>query len=232
MNKFIEENKNKYLQMDGIKLLCSLPEASIDACFLDPQYRGIMEKMDYGNEGSRQKGRALLEQMSEVIIISFLKEITFALKPSSYLFLWIDKFILCEGSHIAWFEEINWNTPEKPVMNLVDMITWNKKSFGMGYRSRRTSEYLLVYQKYPKTIKNWTVKNIRDVWEESINKPRTGHPHRKPIGLIQKLIEATTNENDLVLDPCAGSFITLDACKYMGRDFIGCDLTLEFVADN
>lgn len=232
--KFIKENKNKYLKMDGLVLLRELKDSSIDACIFDPQYRQVMDKMKYGNEGARQKGRALLEQMDEFTITNFLVNITRVLKPSSYLFLWIDKFILCEGKHKYWFDGINKTFDEnaKPIMNLVDMITWHKESFGMGYRSRRTSEHLLIFQKSPKTIKNWTVKNIRDVWSEKIENPRIGHPHKKPVGLTVELIKAVTPKKGMVLDPCAGSFSTFEASKIAERDFIGCDLTLELINEN
>ena len=53
------------------------------------------------------------------------------------------------------------------------------------------------------------------------------HPHQKPRELIKALIEATTNENDLVIDPCAGSFIVLEVCQEIGREFLGCDLTYQ-----
>lgn len=227
MNNFLENNKNKKLLMDGIQLLCGLKESSVDAFFFDPQYKSVLDAMQYGNEGERQKGRASLQAMDESIIVSFLKEITFTLKTSGYLFLWVDKFILCEANHKNWFDYINYDS-EKPIMNLVDMITWNKESFGMGYRSRRTAEHLLIYQKTPKTIKNWKVKNIRDVWSEKIENPRLGHPHKKPIGLIKKLIEAVAPLDGIVSDPCAGSFSTLTACENTKRTFIGCDISDKY----
>jgi len=228
LKTFISENKNKILKMDGIKLLSEVQENCIDACFFDPQYRQVLEKMKYGNEGARQKGRVLLKQMPEDIILKFLAGITLSLKPSGHLFLWIDKFILCEGNHTIWFEEINWNGLE---MNLVDMISWNKGLMGMGYRSRRMNEHLLIYQKTPKTTKNWTDKSIPDDYSERIPSPRTKglHPHRKPIGLTTRLINAVVPKDGIVLDPCAGSFSTFISAKNAGRDFIGCDLTLKYV---
>ncbi len=214
---------------DGLKLLRSLSDETVDLSYFDPQYRGIMDKLDYGNEGARQSGRAQLKQMSESLIEDFIEEISRVLKPSSYLFLWVDKFILCEGSHLNWFESFpSKYHVEKLNMNLVDMITWNKESFGMGYRTRKTSEYLLIYQKSPKMIKSWTNKSVRDVWSEKIEHPRMGHPHKKPIGLIKTLIESVTKEQDLILDPCAGSFSVLDVCKDTNRKFIGCDINPEF----
>lgn len=151
--------------MDGIELLKAIPDNAISCCFADFQYRGIMDKMNYGNEGARQKGRALLQQMSEEVIFQFLTGIYEVLKPSRYLFLWVDKFHLCDSSLKEWVDP----------MEIVDLITWDKQSFGMGYRTRKTSEYLLVCQKLPKTIKTWKNKSIRDVWSEKIEHPRSGH---------------------------------------------------------
>src|SRR3954452_2876544 len=103
--------------LDGLQLLRAVNDRVITASFFDPQYRGIMEKMKYGNEGSRQKERAELMQMSEELIQEFIEEINRVLQPSGHLFLWIDKFHLCEGtSH--WFK----NTQ----LSIVDLITWDK----------------------------------------------------------------------------------------------------------
>jgi len=53
------------------------------------------------------------------------------------------------------------------------------------------------------------------------------HPHQKPRKLIKALIEATTEEKDLIVDPCAGSFIVLEVCQATSREFLGCDLTYQ-----
>jgi site-specific DNA-methyltransferase (adenine-specific) len=228
VGKLIQNLINKKNCMDGLELLGMLDNESVDACFVDFQYRGVLDAMAYGNEGERQKGRALLKQMTELDIIQFLQEIARVLKPSKYAFVWVDKFHLVEGSHLKWFEPIN--DPEKKIVP-VDMITWNKGAIGMGYRSRRKSEYLLVYQTLPNLAKaTWIDHSIPDVWEERIPEPRSkvAHPHRKPIGLLEKLINATTKQGDLVLDPCSGSFVTLAACAYGGQNFIGCDIAEEF----
>ncbi len=41
------------------------------------------------------------------------------------------------------------------------------------------------------------------------------------------MIEATTNQGDLIIDPCAGSFIVLEVCQELNRNFLGCDLTYK-----
>jgi len=45
--------------------------------------------------------------------------------------------------------------------------------------------------------------------------------------LIKALIAATTQEGDLIVDPCAGSFIVLEVCQELNRDYLGCDLTFR-----
>ncbi len=92
----------------------------------------------------------------------------------------------------------------------------------MGYRSRRKSEYLLVLQKSPIRAKGgWTDHAIPDVWAEKTTKV---HPHSKPVELQERLIAATTKEGDYVLDPAAGGYSALEACRSVGKDFIGGDI--------
>ena len=189
--------------------------------FFDPQYRGILNKLSYGNEGvSRGRARSSLPQMSEVLIYEFISKIEKVLMPSGYLFLWVDKFHLVEGVS-SWFGNIS-------TLSLVDMITWNKEKMGMGYRTRRQAEYLVVIQKEPKKAKStWTIHNIPDIWSEKVEKR---HPHSKPINLQKKLIEATTCEGDIVCDPASGGYSVLECCIDLNRAFIGCDLV--FGEDN
>ena len=205
---------NKKLNIDGVELLKQIPDKYLKVTFFDPQYRGILDKLSYGNEGkSRGKDRSDLPQMSEDIIKTFLKEIERVLTPSGYLFLWVDKFHLVEGVN-SWISNLN--------MEIVDLITWNKMKIGMGYRTRRKSEYLLVIQKLPKKAKStWILHNIPDVWDEKVVKT---HTHSKPIELQKQLILATTNEGDLVCDPASGGFSVFEACKLTNRNFIGVDL--------
>ena len=210
----MEKLINKKLNIDGIELLKQIRNGSLKVVFFDQQYRGILDKLSYGNEGkSRGKDRSDLPQMSEDIIKSFLKEIDRVLAPSGYLFLWVDKFHLVEGIN-PWLANLN--------MNIVDLITWNKMKIGMGYRTRRKSEYLVVIQKLPKKAKStWVLHNIPDVWDEKVVKT---HTHSKPIELQKQLILATTNERDLVCDPASGGFSVFEACKLSNRNFIGTDL--------
>ncbi|TLE03398.1 DNA-methyltransferase [Helicobacter japonicus] len=208
--------KNTKLTINGLELMQSLESQSVDLCFFDPQYRGVLDKLKYGNEGERQKGRATLHQMSNETIIEFIAEIDRVLKNSCYLMLWIDKFHLCEGIK-QWLKGTE--------LQIVDLITWDKGKMGMGYRTRKQCEYLLVLQKVPIKAKGtWKSHSIRDIWSEKIPSEELKlHPHSKPKGLQKALIESCTKEGDLVLDPASGSFSVLECCKELGRNFIGTD---------
>jgi site-specific DNA-methyltransferase (adenine-specific) len=193
--------------MDGVELMGKLPNESISVCFFDPQYRGVLDKLKYGNEGKgRGKARCDLPQMGEEIIKNFIIEINRVLKKSGHLFLWVDKFHLCEGVN-PWFEGTN--------LRVVDLITWEKSRIGMGYRTRRKSEYLVVLQKLPLRAKGvWNAHDISDVIAE---KTTDKHPHAKPVILQERLIRAVTNEGDIVLDPAMGGGSVFEACKACGE---------------
>ena len=182
----------------------------------DPQYRGILDKMQYGNEGvSRGQRRSGLPQMPEDTIAAFIEGIARALIPSGHLFLWMDKFHLCQGVR-PWLEREGLN------LEIVDLVTWDKGRMGMGYRTRRVSEYLLIVQKRPKRAKGvWQKHDIPDVWNESIP-PKAG-VHAKPVNLQAALIAAVTDPGDVVLDPAAGSYSVMTAAQQAGRQFLGCD---------
>jgi site-specific DNA-methyltransferase (adenine-specific) len=61
-------------------------------------------------------------------------------------------------------------------------------------------------------------------------KQRNQHPTKKPVALLEWLIETYTNPGDLVLDFCFGSGSTAVACINTGRRFVGCERDRTFFA--
>lgn len=204
---------NAMNQSDGLVFLESLQTSTFALCIFDPQYRGVLDRQKYGNEGQRQKDRARLEQMDDALIGGFIAEIDRVLIGSGHLLLWLDKYHLCTGVS-PWIGSTE--------LEIVDLIVWNKMRIGMGYRTRRTSEYLLVLQKKPLRAKGvWKAHDIPDVWNEKLQR-RGGHA--KPVGLQSRLIDCLTNPGDMVIDPAAGTYSVLEACRATERQFLGCDL--------
>ena len=200
---------------DALTLLRSLPDGCTPLVFFDPQHRAVLDKLKFGNEGERQRGRAGLPAMLESYINDCCRESVRVLTPSGYLMRWVDTFTLCEARHLPIIDVI------KPV----DLIAWDSLRIGNGYRSRRRGDYLLILQKPPVVAKNtWRDHSIPSRWVEKVD--RSIHPQIKPIGLITRLIGAVTQPGDLVVDPAAGSFVVMRASHQLGRNFIGCDLRL------
>ena len=60
--------------------------------------------------------------------------------------------------------------------------------------------------------------------------PKDYHPTAKPVGLMKRLIKASTNEGDTIFDPFMGSGTTGVAAAQLGRNFIGCEINPEYFA--
>ena len=85
-----------------------------------------------------------------------------------------------------------------------------------------------MLQKYPTTGKEFTNRSFGIAWEEnSLPTGQRKHPHQKPRELIRTLITATIQETDLIVDSCEGSFILLNICQELKRDYLGVDLTYQ-----
>jgi site-specific DNA-methyltransferase (adenine-specific) len=71
--------------------------------------------------------------------------------------------------------------------------------------------------------------SMTDVWDiQSLfrnNKERLGYPTQKPLELLSRIIKASSNEGDLVLDPFCGCGTTIDAAQSLNRKWIGIDVT-------
>lgn len=71
---------------------------------------------------------------------------------------------------------------------------------------------------------------LQDVWIDidplnSQAKERLGYPTQKPVALLERIIEASSNPGDVVLDPFAGCGTAMHAAQKLGRRWIGIDIT-------
>ena len=75
---------------------------------------------------------------------------------------------------------------------------------------------------------------LRDVWEIpaviNVSKERSGYPTQKPQALLERIVRASSNPGDVVLDPFCGSGATLLAAKALGRGYIGIDANAKAIA--
>ena len=71
---------------------------------------------------------------------------------------------------------------------------------------------------------------VHELWDDipSINsqaKERLGYPTQKPVALLKRILTASSNEGDLVLDPFCGCGTTIHAAQKLKRRWIGIDIT-------
>jgi len=72
--------------------------------------------------------------------------------------------------------------------------------------------------------------SLQDLWDDipAINsqaKERLGYPTQKPKVLLERIIQASSNENDLILDAFCGCGTTIDAAEGLKRRWIGIDIS-------
>lgn len=136
-----------------------------------------------------------------------------------------------------------------------NIITW-KKTNAMPNMTRRvythSSEYVIWavkgkgwvfnYDKLkvinPEKQKNGSLKQMRDVWEMPLvqgkerlrdRDRRALHPTQKPEEMLKRIIAASSNEGDLVLDPFMGSGTTAVIAKKLGRNWIGIEKEDKYI---
>jgi len=65
------------------------------------------------------------------------------------------------------------------------------------------------------------------VWQYPVGRSKK-HPTEKPLDLFKYLIESSSNEGDLIFDPCLGSGTTALAAKQLGRNYLGVEINEEY----
>jgi DNA modification methylase len=71
---------------------------------------------------------------------------------------------------------------------------------------------------------------LQDVWNDifpvnSQARERLNYPTQKPISLLERIIQMSSNEGDVVLDPFCGCGTTIDAAQHLNRRWVGIDIT-------
>jgi len=226
-------NKIKILQGDAIELFEELKNNSIDLIIADPPYN--LGK-DYGNNHDLKVFDEYLD-----FSLKWLKGAHRVIKPMGTIYVFMGV------RFISYLYEI---MDRKLKMFFNSWICWHYTQ-GMGKKigfSPRHDDILMfnksqkftfnldavrVPQKYYRARNNMRGANPGDVWKFShvhyCNPNRQKHPTQKPEGLIERMVLASSNEGDIVLDPFSGSGTTLRVCQQLNRDCIGFELNPNFV---
>jgi site-specific DNA-methyltransferase (adenine-specific) len=122
-----------------------------------------------------------------------------------------------------YFSRSQWCFPTEEHYNLLQILF--NAGRGNEYLTRSYDEFRREYEYLRPTFNN--PGKVSSVWQfpPAIS---CGHPTTKPLGLMERIIETTTNEGDVVLDPFMGSGTSGVACKNLNRNFVGVEIDVGY----
>jgi len=237
------ENRERSIKLfhgDCVQLLPQFPRDSIDMIFADPPYflsnggitchAGKMVSVNKGewdvSSGIEENHKFNLAWLSEcqkvltkngVIWVSGTAHVTFSV---GFAMQQLGFKIL---NDIIWFKpNASPNLSCRYFTHSTETIIWSAKN----EKSKHTFNYELMKQ-----LGNG--KQMRNLWEISPPQPKEKihgkHPTQKPLKLLERILLASTNEEDVVLDPFNGSGSTGVAALRLGRKYIGIEISGEYL---
>jgi len=238
--------QNAIVNGDTFQVLPRLRPRSVDLLFADPPYN--LNK-SFGQESFRSRAA----EEYEAWLDSWLSLCEPLMKPTASIYICGDwrsgGAIERAGSRyfklrnrIAWEREkgrgakANWKNAAEDIwfFTVSDEFTFNLDA--VKQRRRVVAPYRTNGS--PKDWDETDNGNFRDthpsnIWTD-ITVPfwsmpeNTDHPTQKPEKLLAKIILASTNPGDVVLDPFAGSGTTAAVCKKLGREFIAIEADMDY----
>ena len=134
---------------------------------------------------------------------------------------------------ITWYKTNSMpNMTKRVFTHSTEFVVWAVKG------SRWSFNYETVKEINPDRQKNGNPKQMRDLWELPLvqgkerlrgKDNRAVHPTQKPEEMLKRIILASSNKGDIVLDPFLGSGTTTYTAKKYGRRWIGIELKKSYV---
>lgn len=194
---------------DCLNILKEMKDKSVDL---------IVTDIPYGEVNRTSNGlRNLNKGAADIVTFdlnTFVKECARMCKGSIYIFCGIEQV----SSIRAQLVELKLSTR---------LCIWEKTNPSPmnGDKIWLSGIECCVYGKFPKATFNQHCKNPVFHFPCGRNKI---HPTQKPLALISYLIESSSNEGDVVFDPCMGSGTTGEAALKLNRKFIDCELNPSY----
>jgi DNA modification methylase len=216
---------NKIIHGDCLEIIPSIPDKSIDMVLCDLPYNitqntwDIMIPLDKLWEQYKRiiKNDGIIaltafQPFTSILVMSNLKMFRYEwvwikMRPTGFLNSKIQPLRVTESILIFYKNPGKYNPQMRKGFSPYDM-TSNKNSISKNYNKYHKIKSVSKGERYPI---NYLIFNYDN---EKL------HPTQKPIALIEYLINTYTDENDFVLDNCAGSFTTAIACENLNRNWI------------
>ena len=215
----IEKYLNKITCGDSYKLIKELPNKSVDCIYVDIPY--LYETGGVGSSRIAQQVQKMKKELQDNGIYNGIDYLIF--NDFVRIMKNINCFIWCSKEQIfpimKWWNE-NTNCTYQ-------ILTWNKTNPVPMCNGNWLSdiEYCLYFNRGTKL--NEGIEHKSKWFTSALNlkdKLLFDHPTIKPIELVKRHLQHTTQENDIVLDPFIGSGTTAVACKELNRQYIGMEI--------
>lgn len=218
---------------DAIEEMAKLPDATVDLLIADPPYN--LGK----NYGNNQDLRAWHDY--ESFTRKWLVEATRLLKQtgSIYVFMGVrfmsrlftildEELKLCFNGWITWHYTQGMGRKTGFSPRHEDILYFSKST-----KFTFNLDDVRIPQKYYRSRNNMAGANPGDVWTFShvhyCSAERQKHPTQKPEALVERIIRASSNPGDLVLDPFVGSGTTCRVADVLGRSWIGIEINPDYL---
>ena len=240
-NYYFDSNNFKLIDNDSLKILKELDEKSIDMIFADPPYflsnDGITcsgGKMVSVNKGEWDKSLSIKEKHD--FNKKWIKECYRVLKDNGTI--WISGTLhniysigmALEEEGFKIINNITWQKTNPPPNLACKTFTHSTETILWAKKNLKKNKYTFNYDLMKELNDN---KQMKDVWTTSLTKPsekkQGKHPTQKPLEILDRIILASTKENDLILDPFCGSSTTGIAATKLNRKYIGIDNQKEYL---
>jgi len=221
------------LHGDCIELMKDFDSESVDLVVTDPPYN--LSK-NYGNNGDNLNHSEYMDFSRK-----WLAEVKRVLKPTgtiyvfmgvryiSYIYAIMEQELgLHFNSWITWVYTQGVGKTKGFSPRHDDILMFTKNS-----RFKYNLDLIRVPQKYYRSVNNMRGANPGNVWEFShvhyCQANRQNHPTQKPEALFERMILASSDEDDIILDPFCGSGTSLRVCQQLNRHGIGIEINDEYV---
>lgn len=241
-----ENNGHAIIWGDAIEALTAeVPDGSVDLVFADPPY-------NIGKNFNGRKDRWPSDEAYLSWCYQWLELCISKLKPTGSLYVMtatqnMPFFDIFLRKHLTILSRIVWSYDSsgvqaknyfgslyEPILFGVkngDNYTFNADDILVEARTGATRK-LIDYRKPVPTMYNskkvpgnvWNIPRVRYRMDEYEN-----HPTQKPTALLDRIIRASSNPGDLVLDPFSGTFTTSSVAQALGRESIGIEAEEEYV---
>lgn len=238
-------NNHKIIHGDVLEALKKVPDNSVDLIFADPPYN--IGKDFNGRKDKWDTDDLYLSwcyQWLELCIGKLKSNGSFYVMTSTQFMPFFDIFLrkkLNVLSRIIWSYDSSgvqaknfYGSMYEPILYCVkdkNNYTFNCDEILVDAKTG-SKRKLIDYRKSPPQIYN-SSKVPGNVWEFSRVRYRMDeyeeHPTQKPIALLERIIKASSNVGDLVLDPFSGSFTTGYVSKILNRDSIGIEIQDDYI---